>query len=92
MALAGIALAASAHAQLAVSNVTFQQKTDGSKKVDIQYTVNGGTPPYNISVQVSNNGGATYAIPATTFTGAVGANQSAGTIARGAKSVGQNEP
>jgi len=72
-------MAGAAQAQLAVSGVTFQQRTDGSKKVDIQYTVTGGTAPYNVSVQVSNDGGTTYAVPATTFTGAVGANQTAGT-------------
>ncbi len=79
MVLAGIALAGTAQAQLAVSNVTFQQRTDGSRMVDIRYTLSGGTAPYTVAVKVSNNGGTTYAIPATTFTGAVGANQSAGT-------------
>ncbi|MCX6875858.1 MAG: SUMF1/EgtB/PvdO family nonheme iron enzyme [Verrucomicrobia bacterium] len=79
-ALAGLALAGTLHAQqLTVGNVSFQQRTDGSKKVDISYTVGGGTAPYHVSVQVSNDGGATYAVAATSFTGAVGANQTAGT-------------
>jgi len=78
LALAGIALAGAAQAQLTVSGVTFQQRSDGSKKVDIYYTVSGGTAPYNVSVQVSNDGGTTYTVPATTFTGAVGASQTAG--------------
>ena len=59
-----------------VSNVTFAQRTDGSKQVDIRYTLTGGSS--GIAVALSLDGGATYSA-ITSATGDVGATVSAGT-------------
>jgi len=58
-----------------VSNVVAHQRTDGSKKVDIYYDLDDpDSPTLNVSVKVSSDGGATYAVPVTKLTGDVGAN------------------
>jgi formylglycine-generating enzyme required for sulfatase activity len=57
-------------------NVTFSQRTDGSKLVDIRYDLFGGTS--SVAVAVSYDGGATYNAVAS-VTGAVGAGITAGT-------------
>ncbi|MEK0447018.1 MAG: hypothetical protein RLZZ399_2339, partial [Verrucomicrobiota bacterium] len=57
-------------------NVTFSQRTDGSKLVDIRYDLFGGTS--SVAVAVSYDGGATYNAVAS-VTGAVGAGVTPGT-------------
>jgi hypothetical protein len=59
-----------------VSNVTFAQRTDGSKLVDVRYTLTGGSA--GIAVAYSLDGGATYSA-ITSATGDVGATVSSGT-------------
>ena len=57
-----------------VTNVTASQRTDGSKLVDIGYklTDEDGDPCF-VTVEVSDDGGSTWDVVATTFTGDVGA-------------------
>jgi formylglycine-generating enzyme required for sulfatase activity len=73
-----------AHGLLAaptVSNVTFAQRMDGSKLVDVFYdladTVAGATS--SIALAVSSDNGATYAVPVISVTGDVGAGIAPGT-------------
>jgi formylglycine-generating enzyme required for sulfatase activity len=44
----------------------------GTKLVDIDYDVAGATSPVEVRLQVSPDGGATWAVPVTSVTGAVG--------------------
>ncbi|MDM8008547.1 MAG: formylglycine-generating enzyme family protein [Phycisphaerae bacterium] len=63
-----------------VSNVTASQRTDGSKKVDIRYNLSDADgDACAVSVVVSNDGGATWTVPVTALTGAVGPGITAGT-------------
>jgi len=72
--------AASANSAPVVSNVTVSQRTDGSKKVDIRYNLSDADGDRcTISVQVSSDDGATWTVPAVTFSGAVGAGVAPGT-------------
>ena len=62
-------------AALVVSNVTFSQRADASKLVDITYdlaSTGGAVGPYLVALAVSGNGGATYAVPVKSVTGDVG--------------------
>jgi len=74
-ALAALALAAcpAAQALLTVTNVRAAQQS-GKKLVDIDYDVTGTTTPVTVSLQISADGGTTWAVPATTMTGAIGSN------------------
>jgi sulfatase modifying factor 1 len=75
----GLLLSVPAMAQApVVSNVVAQQRS-GTKLVDITYDVTAVTPTVSISLRISNDGGASYNIPATTLSGAVGANVTIGT-------------
>ena len=56
-----------------VSNLTAAQRF-GTKLVDITYDVTADTPTVTITVAISSDGGTTWSVPATTVTGAVGAN------------------
>lgn len=60
-----------------VTNVWAVQKP-GTKLVEISYDVSGGTPPIYVSLQVSSNGGTTFAVPAAALSGDLGANVSQG--------------
>jgi len=60
-----------------VSNITASQRA-GTKLVDIYYDVSASTSTLTIAAQVSADGGTTYTIPATTFTGAIGAGVAPG--------------
>lgn len=60
-----------------VTNVAASQRP-GSKLVDIFYAASGGTAAMTVTVQVSSDGGATYAVPASSFTGDVGSGIQAG--------------
>jgi formylglycine-generating enzyme len=51
----------------------------GTKLVDVYYEVSGGTAPYNVTLQGSADGGATWTLPVTTVSGNVGAVSAAGT-------------
>jgi formylglycine-generating enzyme required for sulfatase activity len=74
-----LALAISAHAASpVVSNVRAQQRA-GTKLVDVTYDLaDPDSTQLAITIAVSTNAGATYTLPATSFTGAVGVNQSPG--------------
>lgn len=61
-----------------VSNVTASQRA-GSKLVDISYDVTADTPEVAVSLRVSSDGGATFTVPATTLSGAIGAGVATGT-------------
>jgi formylglycine-generating enzyme required for sulfatase activity len=47
--------------------------------VDITYDVAADFPTVSVSLQVSSNGGSTFAVPATTLSGAIGAGVATGT-------------
>lgn len=65
LAMTGAAWANSAPV---VSNVTASQRTDGSKKVDIRYSLaDADGDACTVSAVVSNDGGSTWTVPATTF-------------------------
>lgn len=55
-----------------VTNVRAAQKT-GTKQVEIFYDLSGSTSPVFVSLQISSDGGTTFAAPATALSGAVGA-------------------
>jgi formylglycine-generating enzyme required for sulfatase activity len=61
-----------------VSNVQGLQRP-GTKLVDISYDVTADTPTVGVTLRISSDGGATFSVPATTLTGAVGANVPVGT-------------
>jgi uncharacterized repeat protein (TIGR02543 family) len=61
-----------------VSNLTAAQRP-GTKLVDITYDVTADTPTVGITLRISSDGGTTFSVPATTLTGAVGANVLVGT-------------
>jgi formylglycine-generating enzyme required for sulfatase activity len=60
-----------------VSNVRAAQRA-GANLVDIYYSLSGGTPPISVGVEISSDNGATYAVPASSLTGHLGANVAAG--------------
>jgi formylglycine-generating enzyme required for sulfatase activity len=59
-------------AEPTVSNVRAAQKT-GTKQVEIFYDISGATSPVFVSLQISADGGTTFAVPASTLSGHVGA-------------------
>jgi formylglycine-generating enzyme len=71
------------------SNVTFSQRTDGSKLVDIRYTLDGGTS--SVAVGVSLDGGTTFT-SVKTLTGDVGAAVSSGTAKQIVWNAGADYP
>ena len=62
---------APASGQVTVSNVRAAQRA-GTKLVDIDYDIAGATDLVTVTLQVSPDGGATWAVPVTSATGAVG--------------------
>ena len=60
-----------------VTNVRAVQKT-GTKQVEIFYDMSGSTSPVFVSLQISSDGGTTFAVPASALSGAVGAGVSLG--------------
>jgi hypothetical protein len=54
-----------------VTNVRAAQKT-GTKQVEIYYDMSGSTSPVFVSLQISSDGGTTFAVPASALSGAVG--------------------
>jgi sulfatase modifying factor 1 len=71
------------------SNVTFSQRTDGSKLVDIRYTLDGGTS--SVALGVSLDGGTTFS-SVKTLTGDVGAAVSSGTAKQIVWNAGADYP
>ena len=61
-----------------VSNLKAVQR-EGTKLVDITYDVAADTATVQVSLQISGDGGATFAVPAVSVTGAVGSGVSTGT-------------
>lgn len=67
------ALCSLAEAQLAVSNIRPVQRAS-SKMGDIDYDVTGTTSLVTVALQISADGGSTWAVPATALTEAIGGN------------------
>jgi hypothetical protein len=61
-----------------VSNLKAVQR-EGTKLVDITYDVAADTVTVEVSLQISGDGGVTFAVPAVSVTGAVGSGVSTGT-------------
>ncbi|MDC0315016.1 formylglycine-generating enzyme family protein [bacterium] len=71
-------LAASLHAAWPeVSNLAASQRA-GTTLVDITYDVSADTPTVTISLEVSSDGGATFTVPATSLSGAIGVDVAVG--------------
>jgi hypothetical protein len=64
-------------AEPVVSKVNGVQRA-GTKLVDIAYDVTADTPTVTISLRISSDSGATYSVPVTTLSGAVGADVAVG--------------
>jgi len=64
-------------AEPVVSNVNGVQRP-GTKLVDITYDVTADTPTVAVSLRISSDDGATYSVPTTTLSGAVGADVAVG--------------
>ena len=75
--LAGLAFCPMAEAQLAVGNIRPAQRAN-SKLVDIDYDITGTNVPVSVSLQGSADGGATWTLPVTTLTGAMGTSVTPG--------------
>ena len=60
-----------------VANVRASQRA-GTQLVDIYYNVSAATATVKVFIQISADGGASYNVPATTFTGAYGAGVATG--------------
>lgn len=79
LAAASLLLAAPLCAAGGISNVRVSQRP-GTNLVDLHYDLaTGGAYPMLVAVAVSTNGGLTYDLPATYFTGDVGYGVTAGT-------------
>ena len=61
-----------------VSNLTAAQRS-GTKLVDITYDVTAETQTVKVTLEISSDGGATYSVPVTSATGAVGNGVTVGT-------------
>ena len=82
LAAALLVLAApAAFAQITAGNVRAAQRA-GTKLVDIDYDLTGVATPCTVWLEISADGGTTWAVPATTLTGAVGNNVTPGTNLR----------
>ena len=73
-----VSVDSAAAADPVVSNVQGLQRP-GSKLVDISYDVTADTPTVAVTLRISSDGGATFEVPATTLSGAVGPNVPVGT-------------
>jgi formylglycine-generating enzyme required for sulfatase activity len=69
--LVAAALCGSAAAELSAGNVRAAQRP-GTKLVDIDYDLTSSEPFVSVTLEVSADGGQTYAVPANSLTGAVG--------------------
>jgi formylglycine-generating enzyme required for sulfatase activity len=75
-----------------VSHVRSAQRA-GTQLVDIDYDLaDADSPTLTVSIAVSTNGGASYTLPATSFTGAVGGGVARGTGKRITWNAGQDWP
>jgi formylglycine-generating enzyme required for sulfatase activity len=61
-----------------VSNISAVQRA-GTKLVDITYDVTADTPTVKVTLEISNDGGQTFTVPAVTTSGAFGAGIATGT-------------
>ncbi|HZL77742.1 MAG TPA: SUMF1/EgtB/PvdO family nonheme iron enzyme [Candidatus Limnocylindrales bacterium] len=80
-----------ATAQPVVSNVRVAQRA-GTQLVDVYYDLASASNALTVSVAVSTNGGASYTLPATSFTGAVGNGIAPGTNQKITWNAGQDWP
>ena len=63
-----------------ISNIAVSQRNDSSKFVDIYYDLTGAsTDVFTISIEISDDGGAKWNVPATSFTGDIGSGITPGT-------------
>jgi formylglycine-generating enzyme required for sulfatase activity len=76
-----LAAAPALPAQITVGNVRAAQRA-GTKLVDIDYDLTGIATPCTVWLEISADGGATWAVPATTTSGAVGTGVTPGTDLR----------
>src|SRR5205814_1016759 len=75
-----------------VSNVRSAQRP-GTQLVDIDYDLaDADSPALTVSIAVSTNGGANFTLPATSFTGALGAGVTPGVNKRITWNAGQDWP
>ena len=77
LVLAALSAALTQAADPTVSNVRAAQKT-GTRQVEVYYDLSGSASPAFVSLRISSDGGTTFAVPATTVSGAVGAGISPG--------------
>jgi formylglycine-generating enzyme required for sulfatase activity len=61
-----------------VSNISAVQRA-GTKLVDITYDVTADTPTVKVTLEISNDGGQTFTVPAVTTSGALGSGIATGT-------------
>ena len=73
LAALALAIAPAARAQITAGNVRAAQRP-GTKLVDIDYDISGIATPCTVLLEISSDGGTTWAVPATTLSGAVGNN------------------
>ena len=73
LAALALACAPESQAQITAGNVRAAQRA-GTKLLDIDYDITGVTTPVSVSLQISSDGGTTWAVPATSLTGAIGSN------------------
>ena len=64
-------------AEPVITNVVATQRT-GTKFFDISYDLASTTPTVKMSLEISSDGGATYTVPVTSATGAIGEGVAAG--------------
>ena len=74
-----------------ISNVRSAQRA-GTQLVDIYYDLASASNTLTVSIAVSTNGGASYTLPATSFTGAVGGGVAPGTNQKITWNAGQDWP
>jgi formylglycine-generating enzyme required for sulfatase activity len=60
-----------------LENLSVAQR-EGTKLVDVGYDISGGTAPYTVALEVSEDSGATWTVPVSSATGDVGVVSSAG--------------
>jgi formylglycine-generating enzyme required for sulfatase activity len=80
-----------AYAAPVVSNVRAAQRA-GTQLVDVSYDLASPSNALTVSISVSTNGGASYDLPATSLTGAVGAGIAPGTGQKITWNAGQDWP
>jgi len=84
-----LAAAPAVSAQITAGNVRAAQRA-GTKLVDIDYDVTGIATSVTVILEISSDGGTTWAVPATTLSGAIGSNITPGGNLRITWNAGQD--